>query len=270
MKFRKIMIALLAVMLFLCCLPVQAAEETPLTVKRAILINDNQVVIEFSEPIALNYHQSNRGPHIAIRFINKNGALQKFTDCDVVSPYYDVNLQWNGTHQFVDGNRDRLIWTKTDGAFGAETIRDIVECKGVLAPLKDKYRVVLAIEEVPYDTNAAYTDNAICNITTTDGTRYLEPMMPSGWEKTNIPMDIDYNYYVDPSKFIAANVVDQNKRPNPLSKGNGIEIEVKDPQPIEQVVRNNPFVGLTIIGGWVVLAAILTVVVILIKKRKAA
>lgn len=271
MKLKRIIIALLVVLLCLGCLPVQATEDNTLKIERAVMINDKQIVIEFSEPVAFNFHEKNRGPHIAVRLIDALGRLIKFTKCDILDPYYGMNMQWNGTHQFVDSKHDRIIWTISDRNLGMENIRQIIDYQERLAPYKDKNRVVIVIEEVPYDTNAAYTDNTICNITTADGKHYLTPLMPDGWERTNTPLTIDYSYRVDPSKF--ESVEQEKKIPNPLAKGNGVVIEdlkeTEEPT-VTQVVKNNSAIAAGILGGGIVLSVGLAALVIGIKKRKAA
>ena len=272
MKLKKKIVFLLVVVLFLGCMPAYATQENTLKIERAVLINDTQVVIEFSEPIAFNFHQKNRGPHIAIRLIDSHGYMIKHTRCEVTDAYYNRNMQWNGSHQFVDDQHDRIIWTIADGNLGMKNIKEILNMSGRLEPYKGKNRVVIVIEEVPYDTNVTYTDNAICNVTTDDGKHYLTPLMPAGWERTNTPLTIDYTYHVMPSKF--ESVERDANMPNPLSMGDGrfeLESETKvDESGPNLVVKNNPAIATGIIIGGIVLASAMAIVIVWLKKRKAA
>lgn len=274
MKLKNILVPLLMVIALLCCLPAQAAERQ-LTVKRAIQINDKEIVIEFSEPIALNYHQTNRGPHMALRVTNAAGNIQRYKE-EILHPSYDAVLQWNGTIQFVDEKHDRLIWTLTDGTFGCSSVTQILNWEGLHGVYKDKYFVTFGIEEVPYDTTVPTADGKLCNITTADGEVYLTPLYLSGWEACNLPVEVNFGYKVDRSQFNPSESINEIKgiTKNPISEGNGpIEEIMDDPMDeiqVTQVVQNNPFVIAIILGAGVAVAVLLVLVITLIKKRKAA
>lgn len=124
MKLNKIIAALLLVVLILACLPVSAQEERVLTLKRAVQVNDTQIVLEFSEPIAINLHQSNRGPYCPVRLVNSSGGTTRFNnEKHLLHPQYNTHLQWIGSLQFLDSKHDRLIWTLT-----SSTLTDWIAC----------------------------------------------------------------------------------------------------------------------------------------------
>ena len=101
MKFNKIIAALLLVVLVLACLPVSAQQERVLTLKRAVQVNDTQIVLEFSEPIAINLHQQNRGPYCPIRLISSSGGTTRFNnEKHLQHPNYNTILQWQGSLRF--------------------------------------------------------------------------------------------------------------------------------------------------------------------------
>lgn len=274
MKLKNTLLSLFIVIALLCCLPVQAAERQ-LTVKRAIQVNDNEIVIEFSEPIALNYHQTNRGPHMALRITNAGGTVQRYTE-ELLHPSYNAVLQWNGTVQFVDDKHDRLIWTLTDRTFDCSTVTDILNWEGLHGVYKNKYFVTFGIEEVPYDTTVPSADGKLCNITTADGEVYLTPLYLNGWEDCNLPVEVDFGYKIDRSQFNPSESINEVKgiTQNPISEGNGPIEEVTDDSTGEiqttQVVKNDPFVIAMILGAGVAVAGLLMFIIIRIKKRKAA
>ena len=56
-------------------LSTSGAQAGDVTLKSATIINDYEIVLEFSEPIALNYHGTNYGPFIDVRMCNALGGI---------------------------------------------------------------------------------------------------------------------------------------------------------------------------------------------------
>jgi hypothetical protein len=261
MNMKKFVMILMLLALVIT-VPVSAADRK-LTIERAVQISDTQIVIEFSEPIAININQSNNGPYVALR-IGENGY-------PTYVPEKNTHLQWRGIIEFVDENRDRVLWTLADKAFGVTNINDIRNCTGELAEYKDK-PMWLTVEEIPYNVELAYTDNTVCNITTLDGEVYLTPTFPIGWESCNVELEKDYRYDIDYDKVIDVDAVDI-KDPV-LFGGDEIEIkeEVKAPSATqtETVVKNDPIMVALRLGlGAAIGAGLLVIGVILRKKRTA-
>lgn len=262
MKVKQIIIALLLAVLLLACLPVSAAEERKLTLDRVVQINDMQLILEFSEPIAINYHDVNRGPYCIVRIRKANQGVTRVSGGQYDRQY----LQWDGMIQYVDSNHDRLVWTMTSGKIDANSITDIRNFNGYLQNYKDQL-VSFTIEEVPYDQSGGYTNNAINNITTEDGEVYLTPTRPAGWESVNMPIEVDFNYDVDLSHVEAVT------RPETydfalMEKGTG---QTTQAETAIGIVANNPLVVAAILGGGaVVCVGLIMVAVVITKKRKVA
>lgn len=267
---KKISIALLATLMLLMLIPVSAAERT-LTLDRVVQINNNQLVLEFSEPIAVNLKGENYGPWCAIRL--NDGSGQPVRINDDTSVYYGEYLQWAGSIQFTDSRHDRLHWTLSDlGHIGVNSITDISSFSGALADFSH-LQVAFALEEVPYDAEAVYVDNAVCNITTADGEVYLRPTLPNGWEKCNLPITVNYGYRVDLSALESVEIA-KTYDYDLVVNGSALDIEenVDEQSPEVQLVRslrNDPLILAAIIGGSVVLSTLLIVIGVIIKKKKA-
>ena len=260
MKMRKILTAMLLVIVLLATLPVAAQEKRVLTLDRAVQINDTQIVLEFSEPIAVNYHGSNTNPWIAIRM----GQSCYADVCDECGGH----LQWWGGYEYVDSKRDRLLFTMLPN-MGIDNINDIRNRAGKLAHHKD-LNLWFCIEETPYNADIAYVDNKVCNITTLDGEVYLTPTFSEGYEKCNVALDVDFNYEIDFGKVmdLGGTVIDRTL----LVGGETISIEA----PIENedvpttVVRNNPIIVALMLSGGALLAVILLGIGVLVRKKKKA
>ena len=67
MKGLKKWLAILAVAVLALGLTLPAGAADELTLTRAVKINDTQIALEFSEPIAVNLREENRGPFMAVR-----------------------------------------------------------------------------------------------------------------------------------------------------------------------------------------------------------
>jgi hypothetical protein len=113
MKFKKRIAAVLMMACVLALFPLVkpvAAADT-LTLNRAVAINDNQIVLEFSEPIAVNLNGSNRGPWCALRLVGENDTLAWSGGAENAG----TALQFPGTMMFLDSKHDRIIWSMTPG-----------------------------------------------------------------------------------------------------------------------------------------------------------
>ena len=259
MKMRKVILCLLVVLSLLITLPVSAKEERVLTLDRAIQINDTQVVLEFSEPIAVNFHNNNTSPWICIRL----GHSCYASVCEECGGH----LQWWGGYEYVDGDRDRLLFTMLPN-MGIDNINDIRNRAGKLAH-HDDLNLWFCIEESPYNADIAYVDNAICNITTLDGEVYLTPTFPEGYEKCNVALDVDFNYEIDFGKVMdrGGTVIDRTL----LVGGETIQVDAPaEEEAPAAVVRNNPLVTALMLGGSAVVAGLLLTVGVIVRKKKKA
>ena len=261
MSMKKFIIMLMLIVLIVS-LPVSAAERK-LTIERAVQINDTQIVIEFSEPIAININQTNNGPYVALR-IGDNGYPAYVEE-------HDNHLQWHGTIEFVDKNRDRILWTLVGKSFGVKDINDIRNRTGLLADYKDKF-MWLTVEEIPYNVDLAYTDNAICNITTLDGEVYLTPTFPNGWESCNLEVERDYGYDIDYDEVFYVDVKDFEQ--SVLLGGADVEqpTENEEPDPMRTVtvIKNDPIMIAVRLGIGVLLCGGLLVVGVIIRRKRKA
>lgn len=268
MKMKKIIIALLAVLMILACLPVSAAERE-LTFERAVQINDTQLVLEFSEPVAINLHNSNYGPYIVIRLVNSAGGTTRFDRADVMHPQFNTHLQWTGSLQYLDEEHDRLLWTITGTTVGVTTITDIVNYSGELADYTDR-RVAIAIEEVPFDQTTVTANNAIDNITTEDGEVYLTPTYPSGWERVVAPFEVNFSYPTDLSDVQPIGQTKQDAfTEDILGHGEYVEPEPEE-IPVTRVLKNNTMIVVAILGGCVLLSVLMIVISLVVRKKRRA
>ncbi len=268
MKFKQFIAMLLLLVVLLAGVCVQGADRK-LTIKRAVLINDTQVVVEFSEPIAINKFETNRGPFIAIRLVNSSGAVQKVTDDK--SPHYGTYLQWTGLVQYVDSKHDRLVVTLQTEVMGIKTMSEILNYKGLLAEYK-QFPVVFTLEEVPYTTAEHYTDGYICNVTTKDGEVYLSATRHQGYESCNIPIENAYGYRVDLSSLEGTmekkEIITEFEFPL-VTLANEVPIEeIEDENSADEVLRNDPIITMAILGGSGLLCALLIVLAIVIHKKR--
>ena len=261
---KRFLVSILVIMLLLS-FPVAAAERK-LTLDRAILINDKQIILEFSEPIAINLEQSNRGPFIAVRVVNSSGNLVNVTDSSSV--YYGEKLQWTGTYQYVDSKHDRLVWTmnNTSNSVGISKLTDVLAFKGELQNYT-KNHVAIQLEEVPYDESQVPTDFRICNVTTQDGEVYLSPTIPNKWEKCNMPIIVDFGYKVDLSATESTKEeVTYNYSLIDHVSGVTEEVPVVETQTV-MIKKNDPIMVAGILGGGAVLGVVLLLALVLGKRK---
>ncbi len=267
MNIKRIAIAILLLVVLLAGLPVSAAERK-LTLDRAVQISNTQIILEFSEPIAINKNLDVRNPAMLVRIVNGSGALQRVTDS--TSKNYLSNLQWEGEIQYVDSKHDRIVWTLADDNMGVKSISEITGFAGELEKFKN-YKVAFVIEEIPENASSLSTDNTVCNITTQDGTVYLTPTQPTGREKCIIPLETDLSYRVNLSATeTTQEEQEMTKFDMPLialgdGKFAGAETAITE---TVRVLQNNPLYVALILGGGAVVLAALVVVSLVLKKRK--
>ncbi len=271
MKMKKIIVALLAILAIIAGLPVSAAQRE-LTFERAVQINDTQIVLEFSEPVAVNIHGNNRGPYVAIRLVNGLGGGTLFDKTTDKDPLYKKNLQWPGMLQYLDEKHDRLLWTMTSGgtSFGVTTINDIVNYKGVLADYSDR-RVAIVIEEVPFDETKVTANDAIDNITTEDGEVYLTPTYPAGWERVTAPFTVNYSYPADLNKVQSTELfASSDTYAVPILEPGDITDLEDNKNSVVRVLKNNTIITAAILGGGALLCVAMIVTSLIVRKKRRA
>ena len=241
-----------------------------LVAERAVQISSNQIVVEFSEPIAINLNQK-KGPFVSVRLVSKNGSGVKYTDDKT------TYLQWQFSMQYLDSKHDRLLLTMSTAALQVNDLDEIRAFSGPLAQYADRdWEMRLVIEELP-DDKTDYSDFGVCNITSTDGSKMLFPTNVWGYEAVSLSIDRDLSYEYD------KNLVESTKSDTALSPDAIVILDAEEyrqehddsvrPTHVTtvQVVQNNPLLIAGILGGSALIgAAILVVVLLLGKKRKAA
>lgn len=243
--FKKITSTILAIILtltvLLCAAPgVMAEEGSPvLYVEECVQISDTQIIIKFSEPIAINMHKSNRGPYIALRIVNDANELQWSGE----SP-----LQWDGPCYFVGSKHDTLLMEY--GTADTLNVTDVLSFdKDVAKFYKEGLKVKLCIEEVPYDQTQAFVcDGLIDNITTTDGKTRLWSNTPRGWDGVYSYVYRDFDYEIDLSKLEPTSKVDD------FDYGDKVMFVVESPEPeiVTEVIeekQNSPITVIAILVG---------------------
>jgi len=243
-----LLIILSAILLFSCVGTVQA--EPVLTMDRAIMINDTQVVMEFSEPVAINLHGNNDGPFAAIRLVNNKNFLQKSTDGQ------DLYLQWLGTLEYLDDKKDRLLFTIGFSRLGANAVADVYSFKGELAEYRDLY-CCMCLEEKPYDVFTPAYNGLIENVTSLDGKRQLCANTAMSADGIYLRLEKDYEYDYDPSLVMS---LKERAVSVSIEAGTGQEISVK--------IKNDPLIVWGIIGGCLILAVLVSAVVVVIRKKE--
>ena len=118
---KKILGLCLCFFLF-ASIPVLANKE--LTVTECIQISDTELIIKFSEPVAVNLHDTNRGPWIALRIVDGGHVLQY----DGANP-----LQYQGECSFVGSSHDIILFKY--GSEGVLTSTDVINFQNGI----DKY-----------------------------------------------------------------------------------------------------------------------------------
>lgn len=273
MKRVKACVVLLAVVCLLASVPfsAQAQEEPWLTLDRVVQVSKNQIICEFSEPIAVNVTQE-KGPFVAIRVVKEGGGGLRRTKSD-------ARMEWQFGIQYLDAKHDRLLCTMSTVALNLDDISDILNWRGELAEYKDTgVEIRFVIEELPDDT-INYSDCGVCNITSVDGTKVLLPTYTTGYEAAQELIEVDMNYEFDTS-MVSSVVVSNGLSADTIVAMKGSEYLAmqaeqggSDQPPVitVEVVDNDPLIIALLLGGGVLISgAILAVAWIVIRKRKVA
>ena len=242
-----------------------------LTVKRAVQVSNNQLVVEFSEPIAVALTQA-RGPFIALRLVNKGGNAAIKTDDG------KEYLQWQFSAQFLDKEHDRLLCTMSTVAAGVDTIDGIRNFTGALTKYANRnWELRLVIEEYP-DDRVNYSDCGVCNITTPDGSKMLFPTHISGFESVSVLLEKDLSYAFDPSLAESTKmVVGLDADTIVMMDGDEyLALQAQKEPTVETIVKtvevtaNDPLVIALVLGGSVLVGLLAVLIAVLVtKKRKA-
>lgn len=185
-KFQIAVVLLFLLMLFPICSLNIMAEDEPLVCLRAVQINDYQVVIEFSEPVKINYYGVSSGPYYAVRMTDSSWELQKSEE--------NQYLQWTGIVTYADNIHDRLLFTITADRAGVQSVSEIMEYQGKLASYSDLL-VTMCIEEVGSPATAT-----VNNITSADGMKFLQANRTGGSDGVYTVIEKDFSYNIDFSK----------------------------------------------------------------------
>lgn len=245
-------------------------DEDWLTVKRAVQVSKNQVIVEFSEPIAVALTQA-RGPFIALRLVSKGGNAAIRTNDD------KGYLQWQMGAQFVDSKHDRLLLTMSTVALEVDTIDGIRSFEGALAAYAGRnLELRLVIEEYP-DDRTNYSDCGVCNITTPDGKKVLFPTHVSGFEAVSVILERDLKYGFDPNLLESTQAI-IGLEADTIVMYDGATYESKqvavDEKPViiktEEVVKNDPLVMALVLGGGLLIGLVAVVVAICVSKKRKA
>ncbi len=239
----------------------QAQESRVLTLDKITQISDYALVLEFSEPIAINLFQSSRGPWCAIRIVDGSDTLQ-FT-----GGAWEVGqeLQFGGSIEYADSKHDKLIFTLQSGHLGVETINDITAFKGELAAFRAGNSVKFCMEEVPFVIDAPAGDLLVENVTTQDGEVQLLATKHGGWDGVVMAWTVDYDYDIDLSATESIIAVTKYEG-DILALGTG---SIDGNKGGETVVKNDPLVIALWLGGSVILALAAFFVLKAILGRKA-
>ncbi len=243
-------IAFLSVFLLMAGLVPAVWAKPILTMDRAVMVNDTQVIMEFSEPVAINLNGTNAGPFAAVRLVNNKNFLQKSTDGQ------DLNLQWTGTLEYVDEKKDRLIFTIGFSRLGADTVAEVYSRQGELAAYRDLY-CCMCLEEVPFDVFTPGYNGLIENVTSLDGSRQLCSNTAMRAAGIYVRLEKDYNYSYQPDQVFS--VFDQSV---------SVSVSPGEITPVKEEIKNDPLVTAMILGGSAVLSLALAVIVAVCLKRR--
>lgn len=258
---RRIMTTILATVMTLLAMcmaapEVAAEEETKLlTVEDCVQISDTQIIVKFSEPIAVNLLDSNRGPWIALRIVDTGNNLQY----DGAAP-----LQYQGATSFVGEEHDTMLFELGRGL--TYTANDIINFQGDFAKYyRDGLEVDLCIEEVPYDQTKACHDGYIDNVTTLDGETRLWANAPYGWDGMYCSIRVDYSYELDTSSTESLSVIDD------FDYGTILSVEEREiPEPVVEtkvIKQNNPvYMIVWLVAGFVVAFILCLVTMAIVRK----
>lgn len=253
MKRNRIAFFLLILFCAVLLLPRPARAARILTLDRAVWINDYQIVLEFSEPIAVNKERQNNGPYAAIRLVT--GAKNQVAKTDD-----GKYLQWKGSLEYADATHDKLLWTLADNRLGVTDVGDILSYRGQLAPYS-RYAARFCLEEIPYDSSVPAATGLLDNVTTADGEVHLSANRPVGYDGAYCPIEKDYAYPLDPAQ--TESLISRRVEAS-FSLGQGKEEET--PAVTEQPA--SPLVSALIVGSGCLLAAALVGIGLAARKKE--
>lgn len=256
---KKTSRAILTVLLCLSiCLPLavksNAAEKV--TLDRAVAISDTQIILEFSEPVAFNYNDSNTGPFTAIRLVDGT---------DTLLWKGDTPMQATGFMTFVDSKHDRVLWTITEMLGGNATVTDILGFKGDLSGYKSGNSIKFCIEEIPYDNAVGIGDGLLDNVTNADGTVNLTASRPIGRDGVYVPIETDFDYEVD---ITATESISSEQKSEDNFK---ISVTTYDPaaaEAAEKAGQPNMILIIGLLAGSVILVAAIFVCIVFRTRKK--
>lgn len=258
MRYKKRVAAVLLMVCVLALFPLTkpAAAADTLTLDRAVAINDNQIVLEFSEPIAVNLNGSNRGPWCALRIVGDNDTLVWSGGVENSG----TALQFPGTMMFVDSKHDKIIWTITPGGvYGADCVTDVLNFEGDLASFSDN-AVKFGIEEVPFDQSIDSVNGLLDNVTTTDGKTYLSATRQVGWEAAYVDVEVDSSYTVDLSQTELidneTSQTDTNADISPILSVRPYNVQEEEQETVVVSGKDPLYIVLWILGGGLVAVAL--------------
>ena len=265
MKYKKFQIA--AILLFLLMLFPYIrlnvmAEDEPLVCIRAVQINDYQVVIEFSEPVKINYYGVSSGPYYAVRMTDSSWALQKSEE--------NQYLQWTGPVTYADNIHDRLLFTITSDRAGAQSVSEIMEYQGELASYSNLL-VTMCIEEVGSPATAT-----VNNITSADGMKFLQANLTGGNDGVYAVIEKDFSYNIDFSKVelipngrVQADVYVERENMSVSQGDTMLKTEATDDDTTEINSNGNiPKIAILSAIGLLLLGTLIAIMFIFMKKGK--
>ena len=278
MNFKRLAALLLGLILLAVMLPATSAlASDQVYLERAICINDTQIVLEFSEPIAINLKKQNAGPWICIRVL--------YPDNNTVTggPREDNCLQASGVWEFVDDKQDRILWTMDIGCIyeSNETVESIVNFKNDMWRY-GLYQAKMYIEEIPFDMENT-TGDINDNITSLDGLRHLHTNVkyfePS-WSATVCDIEFDYDYVLYreeetvPEPFggitLGKEVVNPIKEEEPKEESEPESKPESEPEKQKEEKSDNKglIIGCSAGGALVVIGAVVGIIAAAKKKKK--
>lgn len=188
---KKICYMIIAVILISCMAVFSVSATDELTLQRAVALDDTTIILEFSQPIAVNKNGNTAGPYCAIRYVTGDNT-ELFWDGD-------KPLQFDGTLIGAGEQApNKLIWTLNPvNAFNATTVAQIINKEGDLAKYTEP-AVMFCIEEIPLDAANLKADQSVENITDLEGTVALKATMTAAndsiWEGAYISIETDPEY----------------------------------------------------------------------------
>ena len=160
--------------------------------KTAVVVNDTQVVVEFSDNITVE-----GAPFLAIRIADKNYKLKWDNG---------VPIQISGVWQQSKTQPNKLIWTMdTKNQFGIKTVEEATARTGSLDKYSD-FSTWFCIEEKPDDGDVE--DGTIHNITNTNKQRCYANSIGIGADYDGIYLPLSVNKEYDLSPFKDSNAPD--------------------------------------------------------------